>query len=226
MCLSRHDENLLVWQKLPPICIKMKNTDIQWKSTSDVVIADLQHFRGSAYTEVSGPRICWTSHGSQDEGASEHCPASLKWNFFVFFHFVTLREIMPSFLRKTTRAFVIERTRINWVFLFLERLVFNCLRSWAWSEVLLAALGADPVTEIPAVFTPYISFCLLTAQVLPVPVHLFPIYFPHRSSSCLQCSQENKPTRGVIALLKAFSGLVWHLGERPGSLLGLRLPLS
>lgn len=56
MCLSRHNENLLVWQKLPPMYIKMNNTDIKSKNFSYVaVIADLNHFRVYAY--MSGSQI-------------------------------------------------------------------------------------------------------------------------------------------------------------------------
>ena len=38
----------MVWQKLPPIYIKMNNTDIKRQSINYVAVdADLNHFRGS-----------------------------------------------------------------------------------------------------------------------------------------------------------------------------------
>lgn len=91
-------------------------------------------------------------------------------------------------------------------------------------EVLLAALGADPVSVY--------SFHFLLpfkGSSLAGPCALVPHLLSHRSSSRPAVQPgKHKPNdpRGAIALLKAFRGLPWRLGERPGSLLGLRLPSS
>lgn len=72
MCLSRYNENLLVWQKFPPIYIKMNNIDIKRKRINYVAgIAELRIILG-IFTSPEGsqaPEFAW--HCPETSGAEE-----------------------------------------------------------------------------------------------------------------------------------------------------------
>lgn len=109
MCLSRHNENLLVWQKLPPIYIKMSNTDIKRKSINYVaVIAGLNHFRDwCLHTRTSSPwvlAIMWKQMWQRAWNIAPPIPGETSWCSFFWLAFSVNTAIFSQKIQKASKS--------------------------------------------------------------------------------------------------------------------------